>query len=212
MEAKEKYLEAEYVGYSLDRYTRLLCHYIAKRFLKWQGNILDVGCGRGYHCAGFILEGFNTDGIDRDKCDFERDAFPIPENSYDYVFTKSTLEHIWNTQHLLNEIYRVLKPKGKVICLTPAWERQTKCFWDDSTHIKPFTSRGLKQAFGLAGFKNISCELFYQFPLAWDFPWLKFIYRLIALIIPDKFKWKGKRQRVLIRHSKEPMLLLSASK
>jgi SAM-dependent methyltransferase len=148
------------------------------------------------------------------ECDLERDPFPFEDNYFDFVFSKSVLEHVHNTENIVKETYRVLKPGGITVQLTPDWATDYKMFWDDPTHVKPFTRKGLQNAFKLANFIEVKCEGFYQLPFLWKHPRLTFITRLISLL-PDSLKWKDKEeriQRVLIRHGKERMLLVSARK
>lgn len=49
-----------------------------------------------------------------DVCDM-----PFPDNSFDAVFLIEVLEHVHNPPKALNEIYRVLKPGGKLIFSVP---------------------------------------------------------------------------------------------
>jgi len=137
-------------------------------------------------------------------CDFERDYFPF-NSEFDWVFSKSTLEHVQNTEHMLNEVRRVLNYGGRVIFMVPDWNSQWKIFYDDPTHVKPFSKKGLEKAFKLAGFEDVKCEYFSQLPFLWDRPYLKWIPYIVSLL-PHITRYK------LIRFSKEKMLLLTAQK
>ena len=115
---------------------------------------------------------------------------------------------------IIKETFRVLKPGGKTVQLTPDWATDYKIFWDDPTHVKPFTRKGLQDAFKFEGFEQVVCEGFWQLPFLWKYPQLSFI-RFALSMFPDFLKWKDKEelnQRALIRHSKECMLLVSACK
>ena len=106
---------------------------------------------------------------------------------------------------------RVLKPGGIFVALTPDWKSQQSFFWDDYTHVKPFTQKGLRDVLKIHGFKEVNCELFYQLPFLWKYFWLKPVILLISLL-PGFLKWKDNEQRntkdrKLIRFSKEKMLL-----
>ena len=46
-------------------------------------------------------------------------SLPIKDNSMDIVFCLETFEHIPNTKKLINEIFRILKLKGKLIYSLP---------------------------------------------------------------------------------------------
>ena len=201
-----KYLEIEYPTIN-KIYVSALCRYLVGRFnLPHKAKLLDLGCGTGDYVKAFWELGFRAIGVDR-PFDFEKDSLSFASNYFDIVFSKSTLEHIFNTQHILSEVYRVLKKDGIAIFLVPDWASQWRYFYDDSTHIKPFTLKGLKQAFLLADFKIVEVSKFLQLPFLWRFPFLKFIPPVVS-ILPDTTRYWAK----VIRFSKERMLLLVARK
>jgi ubiquinone/menaquinone biosynthesis C-methylase UbiE len=227
------YLELNYPEdeYGPDKYPQKLCDYLTRRFFFSEGHsgkvLLDIGSGKGNALVGFSRIGFEVKGIDKRvecinilpgfdirECDLEKDAFPFEDHCFDYVYSKSVLEHVCNAQHVVKETYRVLKPNGLTVQLTPDWSSDYKIFWDDPTHLRPFTRKGLQNLFRLENFSDVRCELFYQLPFIWKYPSLRFVTHIISLL-PDSLKWKDKEetiQRVLVRHSKERMLLLSARK
>lgn len=227
------YLESSYFmdEYAPDKYPQKLCNYLTERYFRKEGDspkvLLDIGSGKGNHLVGFARNGMVVKGLDKRKecieilsdfdireCNLEKDSFPFEDNYFDFVFSKSVLEHVYNTENIVKETYRVLKPGGITGQLTPDWATDYKMFWDDPTHAKPFTRKGLRQAFILQGFIDIKCEGFYQLPFLWKYPYLMFITRIISLL-PNRLKWKDREERIqrtIIRHSKERMLLLSARK
>jgi SAM-dependent methyltransferase len=105
---------------------------------------------------------------DKEKYDAEWMYIPYEDNNFDYVFIKSVIEHISNTDLFLSEIYRVLKPGGKVIILTPDYQKQKDFFYDDYTHIKPFTLNSLKMAVQLNGFGLMIGKWFYYYRKIWE--------------------------------------------
>ena len=53
-------------------------------------------------------------------CNIETDTFPFKDNFFDFVVFTEVLEHLPQAPlHALGEIYRVLKPGGRVIITTP---------------------------------------------------------------------------------------------
>jgi len=189
--------------------------------------LLDIGSGKGNHLVGFSRRGIETYGIDkRDECvnvlkdfdirdcDIEKDKFPFKDNYFDFVFSKSVLEHVNNTDNFLSETLRVLKPGGIAVMMTPDWKSQKNFFWDDYTHVKAFTRKSLQNAFKMNNFSNVICEYFLQLPVLWKHGWLKpFIF--IISFLPDCLKWGDKEEsnpRKLIRFSKEKMLLVAGVK
>lgn len=178
--------------------------------------LLNLGSGDGMYSRCFSALGFEVLSLDgaKDNIDFEKDRFPYEDKSIDFIFCKSVIEHIQNTNHFLSEINRVLTYNGTVVFLTPAWEYNYKWFYDDYTHVKPFHRKGLQDALLINGFKEVEVKYFYYFPFVWKNPILKFIPKLISLL-PDSWRWKNKKEtkaNILIRFSKEIQLLGVARK
>ncbi|MBN2421605.1 class I SAM-dependent methyltransferase [Candidatus Woesearchaeota archaeon] len=230
------YLETNYFRkeYGKRDYPQKICNYIFKRFFKHYAiknkkkcRILDIGSGKGNHLVGFSRCGLQAYGIDKrrecveilknftiESCDLEKDKLPYKDNFFDFVFSKSVIEHISNTENILKEALRVLKPGGIAVIMTPDWKSQFKNYWDDYTHVKAFTRKGLQNAMRINGFSEVSCEYFLQLPFIWEYPCLNFIPKIISLL-PDYLKWKDRNetsQRKLIRFAKEKMLLATGHK
>ena len=51
--------------------------------------------------------------------DCSKNTIPLEDNSQDLVLCTQVLEHIPNISHIINEIYRILKPGGELICAFP---------------------------------------------------------------------------------------------
>jgi len=98
--------------------------------------VLDVGCGNGYVLSKYAIEGAEVYGIDItqqgiDLCrqrflhldlkgDFrvaDAQEIPFPDNTFDCVCSMGVLHHVPDTQKALDEIYRVLKPGGRLIVM-----------------------------------------------------------------------------------------------
>jgi SAM-dependent methyltransferase len=105
--------------------------------------ILDIGCGRGELLNHLhSLSGTNSVlvGIDEmdsslniakenyPKIDFRKDKFidtlNFEDDSFDIVLSVDTLECIPNKSAFLNEMFRVLKPDGTVLCAHWDWDTQ----------------------------------------------------------------------------------------
>lgn len=226
---RKSYLDIIYPQeeYAPHLYPQKLCDYISDTYFPYPGVLLDIGSGKGNHLVGFSRNGHEVYGLDKrnecieilpdmsiSECDIENDVFPFRSESFDWVFSKSVLEHVSNTDNFLNETLRILKPGGVAVLMTPAWESQYKLFWDDYTHVKAFTRKGLQNAMRLAGFNNVESSYFIQLPFIWKYPWLVPLTKLVALV-PDSLKWKDKQQqdaRKLIRFSKEYMIIAVGEK
>jgi len=149
-------------------YPQKLCDYLIRNYIKMSGGkLLDVGSGKGNHLLGFARRGFLVNGIDNKAkgngviaCDIERERFPFHTNTFDVVFSKSVLEHVTNADNFLKESLRVLKKGGVAILMTPDWNTQHEIFWDDYTHVKPWTRKSLQNAMRINGFSKVESILF----------------------------------------------------
>ena len=222
-----QYLKVIYGSREINDYPKIFAKHIKDKYLKTENRrfkrLLDLGAGDGTFSKAFkevdselVTSRLDCDGCDgiNKTCDFESGEFPYPENFFDFIFCKSVIEHIKNTDHFLSEIYRVLAPKGTLVMLTPSWEYNYRHFFDDYTHIKPFNRKGLQDSLEINNFKKVDVEYFYHLSLTWKNKYAKILCMLTRLL-PDKWKWKDKQERkhnVWIRFSKEVQLLGVATK
>ena len=110
--------------------------------------ILDVGCGNGLFslllkqvCNAEVygveiskinIESATKKGINALQLDFDKEIFPFEDNYFDAVFAGEVIEHLYDPDHLLDEIYRTLKPKGALILTTPnlaCWQNRISLFF-----------------------------------------------------------------------------------
>ena len=133
-------------------YPKKLVSYLIRKFnIENNSKVLDVCCGRGEFINEFInlgLEGHGVDINDNAKkhfpalnlklADLEKDKLPYNDNEFDIVFNKSVVEHFLSPEKIIKECFRVLKPGGIIITMTPSWEHNLKNFYDDFTHKQPF--------------------------------------------------------------------------
>jgi ubiquinone/menaquinone biosynthesis C-methylase UbiE len=114
--------------------------------------VLDVGCGRGdlgqYRPADVsVLCGVDVDsdsfmrarGYDRlQAVDIEREELPFADQSFDAVVVKDVLEHVPRSWEVLDEVHRVLEPRGRVLISVPL--PKASVVWSDYTHVRGFTA------------------------------------------------------------------------
>jgi SAM-dependent methyltransferase len=218
------------VTYSPERapkgdYPHRLAEWLLKRVYQKPGRILDMGCGRGDFLAAFEELGFDVAGIEIspqakelnmrfqvEQGDLELEKSKFPPGSFDYVFSKSVIEHMRNPIGLFTNAIEVLRPGGIAVIMTPSWEHtHWGPFYIDHTHVTPFTSRSLEDAMAIAGFDSIKVEYFYQLPILWRWPLIRpIIWIISALPIgyrPYKKAIWPEQMNKFIRFSKEVMLL-----
>jgi SAM-dependent methyltransferase len=138
--------------------------------------------------------------------DYEKQPLPFGDGELGVVFNKSVLEHLHDVSRVLGECHRVLEPGGLLISMVPDWRAQWRHFYDDWTHVRPFTLRGLTECIQSHGFDVDRAERFRQLPLLWRKPFLRPLADAAALL-PDACK--GNK---FVRFSKEWMLLVVATR
>ena len=99
------------------------------------GKVLEIGCGEGYGIKELSPKSEQYFAIDKyipnikeslnkkNNIIFKQMKVPplrgILDNSIDFVITFQVIEHIKNDKFFVAEIFRVLKPGGKLILTTP---------------------------------------------------------------------------------------------
>jgi SAM-dependent methyltransferase len=201
-------------------YPERLTSYLTEQYLRgYRGaKLLDLGCGRGEFLHGFANLGFQGIGFDRSRPaqprfsepvvvgDYETGGLPFEDAEFSVLFNKSVFEHVRDISPLLRECHRVLEPNGRMVSLVPDWTAQWRHFYDDFTHVRPFTLTGLRECVQSHGFQIREAVRFRQLPHLWERPYLGPLSDIAALL-PDAFK-----RSKFVRFSKEWMLLVVADR
>ena len=196
---KKDYLEVVYneIDKPFTSYPKKLAKHLSKKYnIQKKNNLLELGCGRGEFLKGFSDIGVECYGVDLSdyakkicpsahisKVNLVSEELPFQENFFDFIYSKSFVEHFYHPEKIFEESYRVLKPGGKLITLTPDWETIYKMFYEDYTHRTPFTINSLKHIHSINGFRKIKVERFRQLPIIWneDGSYKFFFYYLLKL-------------------------------
>lgn len=159
-----------------------------------KGRLLDIGCGSKPYKKLFVVNEYVGLDIDseitrkRNVAEFLYDGklFPLPSNSFDSALCNQVLEHVFNPDDFLSEIYRVLKPNGKLLLTVPF-------VWDE--HEQPYdyarySSFGLKSLLEKNGFhvlehKKIGADatIIFQLINAYIFKVIQDWPRLVRLML-----------------------------
>ena len=196
-------------------YPKKLCAYLFQSFGFKEGmKMLEPGCGRGEFLKNFKDLGLDVvgvdaspeaiafvDGLDIKLCDIENEKLPFDDNTFDVIYSKSFIEHLYYPEKYLEEAYRVLKPKGMLLTLVPDWESNYKTYFDDFTHRTPFTKMALTDAYKMYGFKEVRAFKFRQLPIVWKYPLMNYFCAFISPFIPVR------TQNKFFRWSRELMLV-----
>lgn len=104
----------------------------------------------------YYEEDFNKNGIEFYCQDISKNKLEqVADSSIDIVMLNHIIEHIENINCFMNEIKRVLKPNAKIYVRTPDIKKTGFGFYDDFTHIRPFTVSGLRHMMTAFGFEEI---------------------------------------------------------
>jgi 2-polyprenyl-3-methyl-5-hydroxy-6-metoxy-1,4-benzoquinol methylase len=178
--------------------------------------LLDVASGRAEMSAGFTSLGIKVTALDASPeaehyaiqagADFisgiirPDEPMPLADSSFDVIFCKSFIEHLREPIRFAEDCFRVLKPGGKVLFLTPDWESNYRIFFDDVTHVTPFSTVTMQQLLELSGFEKVSSYRFRQLPITWRYPVMNAVSAAIAPFVPSRTK------RKFLRWSRELMV------
>ena len=119
---------------------KLRADYFVKRmniilpYLRKGQKILELGCGEGLLGKRIKAEtGGEVYGVDisesgvraarkkgiRARVSDLNNRLPYPDYTFNLIVSDQVIEHVYRTDHLMDEIYRILKPDGIVITITP---------------------------------------------------------------------------------------------
>lgn len=150
-----KKIERELLGYREIETLKKVSSLIDFNFPS-NGKLIDLGCNDQHIKKATEESGLEYFGLDIDKCNFNSDKLPFENNSIDIAISLAVIEHIDNVDFYISQIKRVLKPGGLIYLSTPNFQICYKNFYNDPTHIKPYTPTSLEMLLAINEFRNIN--------------------------------------------------------
>lgn len=86
-----------------------------------------ITCSPSLDLRNLVRRNFELRGLSGQFGHSQTHRIPVDSASIDVVCLESLLDHVEDVPALINEVYRVLKPGGKV--LAPVWARYDVDFW-----------------------------------------------------------------------------------
>lgn len=124
--------------------------------------ILDFGAGIGTFSIPLKGEGFDVSCVETDPMQLQRitengvpgfsDLATVPDETYDYIFTLNVLEHIGDDQAALQDLFRKLKPGGRLLIYVPAFQLIFSSMDRAVGHFRRYKLGGLSEQVISAGF------------------------------------------------------------
>tara|TARA_Y100001970_G_scaffold243203_1_gene308260 strand:+ start:344 stop:1234 length:891 start_codon:yes stop_codon:yes gene_type:complete len=142
-------------------------------------NFLEIGCGNGFMLEEASRMGFkNIVGIEPSKIAYQKskenikekiyqkifDANDFEKNFFDIIFIAMIVEHVVDINKFLSEIFKILRPGGKVVCichnerhiLAKILKNRHPIINDE--HVVVFGKNSLNKIFIKHNFKNIKIK------------------------------------------------------
>ncbi len=97
--------------------------FVLKKFAK--GRLADLGCGAVPYFECYRTNISSVTCADRFENDFTdtiidlNSTFPFESNCFDSVLFSDVINHVYDTDNLFSESFRILKPNGHLIIFTP---------------------------------------------------------------------------------------------
>jgi SAM-dependent methyltransferase len=185
-------------------------------FSRWVGSedaVLDLGCVYGEFINNIRAKkkwamDLNPEAslhLAQDVTFLRQDcaaSWPLPEGSLDAVFTSNFFEHLPDKESLkrtLREVFRRLKPEGRLIALGPNIKFLHGQYWDFFDHHLALTELSLTEALELEGFQvEQATPRFLPYTMVGAPRYPLFLLRLY-LMVPALWWIKGKQFLVIAR-------------
>ena len=163
---------------------RRVREYIISKIPKGVNSILDVGCGKGWVAKEFLPKGKTVVSLDISVTNpsivkklypnpkhfaITADSFHLPFNneSFDCVIASEIIEHVFDPEGFVKELFRVVKKGGSLIITTPYKEKIVYylCIHCNqktpaNAHIHSFDEKKLESLYSGNDFESFEYETF----------------------------------------------------
>lgn len=210
-----------------------------------RGRLLDVGCGNGQYLAYMRDLGWEVYGVDTDheaalvaQQQYKVSVYTgnledanFPNDYFDAVTLNHVIEHVFDPIKILSECYRILKPGGCLIVVTPNSKSMGHYIFRDSwrgfdipRHMYLFNKNTLNTCVKHAGFQvrqlrssgRMARTIYSDSWNVWrhgsldlneTFAWLLKIASLIYWVVEQAtcFVWKDAGEEILLIAEKMPL-------
>ena len=181
--------------------------------------LLDAGCGDGLFIDAAKKNGIQCEGFDTNRdllaiCTKKgysvkygdiSQKLPFADNTFDGIFCSNVFEHLPEPDFALYELLRIMKKGGILMITVP--EANNTIFYNDWTHVTPFTKNTLKN---LTTCVNVGIYRIYRrhFPVLvrfWNIPFIKYPVRTLNFLIKkgplaELFTWLFEKMTWVHRH------------
>lgn len=141
---------------------------MAGKSLETPLTVLEGGCANGWAISfqhphvryiavdrGTVYkEALESRGVLFTEGDLTKDPLPAATHTVDVVILSHLIEHLSDIDFFMSEAKRVLKQGGLLYIRTPNVAKVRWSFYDDYTHVRPFTPHGLDHLMGAYGFER----------------------------------------------------------
>lgn len=138
-------------------------------YIRHTDTVLDFGCGGGYllnqiHCKKRLGVEINSSAhktAQNNGIKVFNKINQVPNNSADVIISNHALEHSLNPYYELKQLFRILKPEGKIVICVPCESVLNKYVPNDiNHHVFTWSPLCLGNLLGEAGFKVIESKGF----------------------------------------------------